>query len=188
MQIGAASTGLFLTSVVFWGVLRHSKPAMVIFLIGVATAVASGGIASMIRHDQLPFLHLNSDQSRQALQVLGISQLAGGGIAFLATFFGSLRAFFTFFTTVPIGGVWIGTAALVCVLSVMSGFETDLREKILGSNAHIQITRDDEGWVLEDLGSEHGTFLGDHRIRRRTISNGDGRWIARDRVLAPGNH
>src|SRR5262249_42356409 len=39
---------------------------------------------------------------------------------------------------------------------------------------HLQITRDDdEGWVLEDLGSEHGTFFGDHRIRRRTIGNGD---------------
>src|SRR5207237_3163685 len=37
----------------------------------------------------------------------------------------------------------IGTAALVCVLAVMSGFESDLREKILGSNAHIQITRED---------------------------------------------
>jgi len=54
-----------------------------------------------------------------------------------------LRAYFTFFTTVPIGGVWIGTTALVIVLAVMSGFETDLREKILGSNAHIQIARED---------------------------------------------
>ncbi|HET9989177.1 MAG TPA: ABC transporter permease, partial [Kofleriaceae bacterium] len=49
----------------------------------------------------------------------------------------------TFFTTVPIGGVWIGTSALVCVLAVMSGFESDLRDKILGSNAHIQVTREE---------------------------------------------
>jgi lipoprotein-releasing system permease protein len=54
-----------------------------------------------------------------------------------------LRYMFTFFTTVPLVGVWIGTGALVCVLSVMSGFESDLRQKILGSNAHIQITRED---------------------------------------------
>lgn len=54
-----------------------------------------------------------------------------------------LRFVFTFFTTVPLVGVWIGTGALVCVLSVMSGFENDLRQKILGSNAHIQITRED---------------------------------------------
>src|SRR5262249_20368149 len=39
---------------------------------------------------------------------------------------------------------------------------------------HLQITRDDsEGWILEDLGSEHGTFFGDHPIRRRPIANGD---------------
>src|SRR5262249_45456067 len=73
----------------------------------------------------------------------GITTLCGFFLAGLATFFGFLRAFFTFFTTVPIGGVWIGTMALVMVLAVMSGFETDLRDKILGSNAHIQITRED---------------------------------------------
>ena len=38
---------------------------------------------------------------------------------------------------------------------------------------HAQITHGDEGWVIEDLGSEHGTFLGDHRVKRRVIQNGD---------------
>ena len=56
---------------------------------------------------------------------------------------GMIRFVFTFFTTVPLVGVWIGTGALVCVLSVMSGFESDLREKFLGTNAHIQVTRSD---------------------------------------------
>jgi lipoprotein-releasing system permease protein len=55
-----------------------------------------------------------------------------------------IRYFFTFFTTVSMGGVAIGTMALVITLSVMSGFETDLRGKILGSNAHVLITRHDE--------------------------------------------
>jgi lipoprotein-releasing system permease protein len=75
----------------------------------------------------------------------------GGYVAFalagLALFFGLLRLWFTFFTVVPLGGVWIGTGALVCVLSVMSGFESDLRQKILGSNAHVQITREDGDFV-----------------------------------------
>jgi lipoprotein-releasing system permease protein len=53
-----------------------------------------------------------------------------------------LRRRFSFFSTVSIAGVWIGTMALVIVLSVMSGFESDLRQKILGSNAHIQVSRD----------------------------------------------
>ncbi len=70
--------------------------------------------------------------------------LVAAAIAILATVLLLARYFFTFFTTVSIGGVTIGTMALVIVLSVMSGFETDLREKILGFNAHIQISRIDE--------------------------------------------
>lgn len=38
---------------------------------------------------------------------------------------------------------------------------------------HLQISQDEEGWVLEDLGSEHGTFFGDRRIKRRIIRHGD---------------
>lgn len=38
---------------------------------------------------------------------------------------------------------------------------------------HLQITRDGEAWVLEDLGSEKGTFLRGERVQRRRIENGD---------------
>jgi hypothetical protein len=38
---------------------------------------------------------------------------------------------------------------------------------------HLQISQDDEGWVLEDLGSEHGTFFADRKIARRAIQHGD---------------
>jgi lipoprotein-releasing system permease protein len=58
-----------------------------------------------------------------------------------------LRRLFSFFSTVSIAGVWIGTMALVFVLSVMSGFESDLRQKILGSRAHIQISREEGDFV-----------------------------------------
>lgn len=53
------------------------------------------------------------------------------------------RYVFTFFTTVSMSGVFVGAMALVVVLSVMSGFESDLRDKILGSNAHIRVTREE---------------------------------------------
>jgi len=69
--------------------------------------------------------------------------LVAAAIAILAGVLLLARYAFTFFTTVSIGGVTIGTMALVIVLSVMSGFESDLREKILGFNAHIQVSRDD---------------------------------------------
>jgi hypothetical protein len=38
---------------------------------------------------------------------------------------------------------------------------------------HLQITHGDEGWVAEDLRTEHGTFLGDQKIRRRILQHGD---------------
>ncbi len=61
----------------------------------------------------------------------------------LAVVLGLVRYFFTFFTTVSVAGVTIGSMALVIVLSIMSGFETDLQDKILGSNAHISITKEE---------------------------------------------
>jgi lipoprotein-releasing system permease protein len=65
------------------------------------------------------------------------------GVGFFWLYVAGVRAFFTFYSTVSIVGVSIGAAALVLVLSIMNGFESDLRQKILGSNAHIQITKED---------------------------------------------
>ncbi|MGA1868660.1 MAG: lipoprotein-releasing ABC transporter permease subunit [bacterium] len=44
-------------------------------------------------------------------------------------------------TLISILGVALGVAALIIVLAVMSGFEMDLRDKILGTNAHIVILK-----------------------------------------------
>ncbi|HEU0031676.1 MAG TPA: FtsX-like permease family protein [Kofleriaceae bacterium] len=138
---------LFLNVVVCIGVLRHSKPALALYLLGVFVIILAVGLVILVGMNALPFISLTMQGQRSWLQVLGIGILVGSGLAGLAAYFGSLRAFFTFFTTVPIGGVWAGTMALVVVLAVMSGFETDLREKILGSNAHIQVTREDGEFV-----------------------------------------
>ena len=40
---------------------------------------------------------------------------------------------------VSVIGVTVGVTALIMVLAVMEGFEVDLREKILGSNAHVVV-------------------------------------------------
>ena len=40
---------------------------------------------------------------------------------------------------VAVIGVTVGVTALIMVLAVMEGFEVDLREKILGSNAHVVV-------------------------------------------------
>jgi lipoprotein-releasing system permease protein len=42
-------------------------------------------------------------------------------------------------TFISITGVTLGVAALIATLAVMSGFEQNLREKILGTNAHVVI-------------------------------------------------
>ncbi len=46
----------------------------------------------------------------------------------------------TIFTTISTYGLFLGSGALVIVLSVMSGFEADLRHKIVGTNAHIVVS------------------------------------------------
>jgi lipoprotein-releasing system permease protein len=53
----------------------------------------------------------------------------------------------TIFTTISTYGLFLGTGALVIVLSVMSGFENDLKHKILGTNAHIVVTLPDRAFV-----------------------------------------
>lgn len=55
------------------------------------------------------------------------------------------QAFISLITLISSGGVALGVMALIVVLSVMSGFERDLRNKILGTNAHVILLRFGEG-------------------------------------------
>jgi lipoprotein-releasing system permease protein len=47
------------------------------------------------------------------------------------------QVFVSVITFISIAGIFLGVAALIIVLAVMNGFETDLRNKILGINSHI---------------------------------------------------
>ena len=53
------------------------------------------------------------------------------------------RTFVSIITLISIVGVALGVAVLIIVISVMSGFDHDLREKILGMDAHITINQVD---------------------------------------------
>lgn len=53
---------------------------------------------------------------------------------------------------ISIAGVAVGVMALIVVMAVMSGFEFDLRNKILGTNAHIWVLRYGERGI-EDPGA-----------------------------------
>lgn len=137
----------FVVVVVYQGILPYSTPSLILGMTGLLMLVPSGVLYYLLTRGKLPFLHLGIEEMAVIVPKFFIIALAGAVVAGIAMFFGTLRAYFTFFTTVPIGGVWIGTSALVIVLSVMGGFESDLREKILGSNAHLQITREDGDFV-----------------------------------------
>ena len=50
------------------------------------------------------------------------------------------RTFVSIITLISVLGVALGVAVLIIVISVMSGFDHDLREKILGFNAHVKIS------------------------------------------------
>ncbi|MCD6327525.1 lipoprotein-releasing ABC transporter permease subunit [bacterium] len=51
------------------------------------------------------------------------------------------QAFISIITVISVGGIALGVAALIIVLAVMTGFEQDLKTKILGTRAHIVLTR-----------------------------------------------
>jgi lipoprotein-releasing system permease protein len=44
-------------------------------------------------------------------------------------------------TALSVGGVGVGVMALIIVLSVMSGFEQDLQQKILGAHSHVVVSK-----------------------------------------------
>ena len=55
------------------------------------------------------------------------------------------RTFVSVITLISVVGVMLGVAVLIIVISVMSGFDKQLRDKILGFNAHLRIMKWDSG-------------------------------------------
>ena len=49
------------------------------------------------------------------------------------------RTFVSIITLISILGVTLGVAVLIIVISVMSGFDRDLRDKVFGFNAHLKV-------------------------------------------------
>ena len=66
--------------------------------------------------------------------------------------FALLARFFSLLPTVITMSVLLGCMALVIVLSLMSGLEGDLRDKILNQKAHIRVSRED-GKPFADYGT-----------------------------------
>ncbi len=62
--------------------------------------------------------------------------MARGGGMFYPRFIGLRYLRYKMITSITVIGVALGVAGLMVVLSVMSGFENDLKDKIIGTNAH----------------------------------------------------
>jgi ABC-type lipoprotein release transport system permease subunit len=60
---------------------------------------------------------------------------------------GASNRFISFIALISMLGLALGVAALIVVLSVMNGFQKELRERILGVVSHVQISSPDgENW------------------------------------------
>ena len=86
-------------------------------------------------------------------------------------------------TLISIIGVVVGVMALIIVLSVMAGFEIDMRDKILGSNAHVVVLQ--YGGAIEDPQAvgrlEKLASDPDEGVRRETAAALAARYCFRER-------
>jgi lipoprotein-releasing system permease protein len=128
---------------VAWRYLRERGRRSGVVTIEAGVLCLLAALALMVIVGQYAHLHpyeLSIEQGER-LFAMKIAALASFVVGVLVIVFGVFHALQSIFTTVSTYGVFLGTAALVIVLSVMNGFETDLRQKILGSNAHMLIAR-----------------------------------------------
>jgi lipoprotein-releasing system permease protein len=81
------------------------------------------------------------------------------------------RTFVSIITLISVIGVALGVAVLIIVISVMSGFDHDLRSKILGFNAHLKV------FALDKTGRAK-TMDNYEAVMKRVASNKNVRGIA----------
>jgi len=68
------------------------------------------------------------------------------------------RTFVSIITLISVLGVALGVAVLMIVISVMSGFDHDLREKILGFNAHLKVYALDNAGLTKPMENYAGVM------------------------------
>ncbi len=90
------------------------------------------------------------------------------------------QAFISVNTFISMAGIFLGVAALIIVLSVMNGFEIELRNKILGINSHIVLMEYSGGMkdyerVMEELKSVDGVVASTPFIYGQAMLKNEGR-------------
>ena len=69
------------------------------------------------------------------------------------------QTFISFITLLSIAGVMVGVMALIIVLAVMAGFESDLKSRILGVESHVV------------LGRYNGQFTDYRNVLKKTLAD-----------------
>ena len=128
---------------------RRSPRTMVVGLVLLAVGIgwlllARFGPAAIDRVLHIgPWLEMRSE-GLPYLDWLKGAAVGAIGLGLLLTILGGLFASFTVFTAISIFGVFLGTGAPTIALSVMSGFEADLKSKIRATKADIVIGAADD--------------------------------------------
>ena len=122
---------------------RRGRRALVAGIAIVALGLVALGVSLWLEH-----LNASPPGFLRTRPPIAVEYLRNGGISALIlgvfiTYLGILFATFTVFTAISIFGVFLGTFAPIVALSVMSGFETDLKSKIRGSKADVVTTPKD---------------------------------------------
>lgn len=128
--------GLVVGVVLAW--LADGYPALTGFLVALTTPLAllyrDGWQVSLDSTIEL-LLKFEADYAAVSLGALVVFMVRGGGLA-TPRFIGLRYLRFKLITGISVVGVALGVAGLSVALSIMSGFETELKAKIIGSNAH----------------------------------------------------
>ncbi len=127
---------------------RRSRRTLVVGL----AALVAGGLCFVAAALVPRLMHVHARAPGEWMEVhplLAVERLRTAGMiavaaGLLLTLLGALFAAFTVFTAVSIFGVFLGTGAPIIALSVMSGFEADLKGKIRATKADVVIETGDD--------------------------------------------
>ncbi|HEY0711038.1 MAG TPA: ABC transporter permease [Polyangia bacterium] len=123
---------------------RRSHKLLIAGIVILVLGLVSLGLSYYLAGKAEPTLSFLRPRPPAYLEHLRNGGVIGIAVGFLLSYLGLLLASFTVFTAISIFGVFLGTAAPIVVLSVMSGFEADLKGKIRGAKADVVITRKED--------------------------------------------
>jgi len=119
------------------GALDHLRWATLGLIVVTASVFAGDQLVEYLLRDHLSETLWNLRSPLRGAKYITVL------VTVLVGFFIELIRRLTIFTTISTFGLFLGTGALVTVLTVMSGFEQDLKTKILGTHAHMVVTTPD---------------------------------------------